>query len=64
MTPSGFKSLLALIGTNGQGVGTSVFQQWSNKCKKHLSSSEMTLFDSFVGNAYEVMEKGNFFSSQ
>ncbi|VVC40614.1 SET domain [Cinara cedri] len=57
LTPSGFKSLLALIGTNGQGVGTSIFQQWSNRCKKNLSSDEMLLFDNFVENAYEVMEQ-------
>jgi len=51
---------LALIGTNGQGVGTSAFQQWSNNCKKNLSSDQMKLFEQFVDNAYDVMEKGNF----
>lgn len=51
---------MALIGTNGQGVGTSAFQQWSNNCKKNLSSDQMKLFEQFVDNAYDVMEKGNF----
>lgn len=63
LTPSGFKSLLALIGTNGQGVGTSVFQQWSNNCKKHLPADHMEVFEKFVDNAYEVMEQGNSFFS-
>lgn len=58
MTPSGFKSLLALIGTNGQGVGTSVFQQWSNNCKKNLPPDQMELFEQFVDNAYDAMEQG------
>jgi len=52
---------LALIGTNGQGVGTSVFQQWSNNCKKNLSPDQIMLFEQFVDNAYEVMEQGNLF---
>lgn len=52
---------MALIGTNGQGVGTSVFQQWSNNCKKNLSSDQILLFEQFVDNTYEVMEQGNLF---
>lgn len=51
---------MALIGTNGQGVGTSVFQQWSNNCKKNLPSDQMELFEQFVDNAYDVMEEGIF----
>lgn len=51
---------MALIGTNGQGVGTSVFQQWSNNCKKNLPSDQMELFEKFVDNAYEAMEEGIF----
>lgn len=51
---------MALIGTNGQGVGTSVFQQWSNICKNNLSSDQLKLFEQFVDNAYDVMEQGNF----
>lgn len=49
---------MALIGTNGQGVGTSVFQQWSNNCKKNLSSDQLELFEQFVDNAYDAMEQG------
>jgi len=52
---------LALIGTNGQGVGTSVFHQWTNNCKKHLSSDQIESFEQFVDNAYEAMEQGYFF---
>lgn len=50
---------MALIGTNGQGVGTNVFQQWSNRCKINLSFDQMGLFEQFVNNAYDAMEKGN-----
>jgi len=57
LTPSGFKSLLALIGTNGQGVGTSAFQQWSNNCKKYLTEYEKASFDNFVDNTYIYMEE-------
>ncbi|XP_026819908.1 SET and MYND domain-containing protein 5 [Rhopalosiphum maidis] len=57
LTPTGFKSLLALIGTNGQGVGTSVFHQWTNNCKKHLSSNQLELFEQFIDNTYEAMEQ-------
>lgn len=51
-----------MIGTNGQGVGTSVFQQWSNNCKKNLPSDQMELFDKFVDITYEAMEQGNYFN--
>jgi len=52
---------LALVGTNGQGVGTSVFHQWAINCKKHLSSDQMEIFDQFIENAYDAMEEGYFF---
>jgi len=61
LTPSGFKSLLALIGTNGQGVGTSAFQQWSNNCKKYLPQYEKASFENFVDNTYIYMEEGMWF---
>ncbi|XP_050420382.1 histone-lysine N-trimethyltransferase SMYD5 [Adelges cooleyi] len=57
LTPNGFKSLLALIGTNGQGVGTSAFQRWSNVCKKSLSPEQLENFEHFEDNAYNVMEQ-------
>jgi len=52
---------LALIGTNGQGVGTSVFHQWTINCKKHLSSDQMEIFDQFIETVYDAMEEGNYF---
>lgn len=51
---------MALVGTNGQGVGTSVFHQWAINCKKHLSPDQMEIFDQFIENAYDAMEEGNF----
>jgi len=53
---------LALVGTNGQGVGTSVFHQWATNCKKHLTSDQMETFEQFIENTYVAMEEGYFFS--
>lgn len=54
---------MALVGTNGQGVGTSVFHQWANNCKKHLSPNQMELFEQFLDSTYDAMEQGYFFKS-
>lgn len=51
---------MALIGTNGQGVGSSVFQQWSNNCKNNLPTDQLELFEQFVDHAYDAMEQGSF----
>ncbi|XP_037091255.1 SET and MYND domain-containing protein 5-like [Pollicipes pollicipes] len=32
LTPAGFRSLIALVGTNGQGVGTSAISVWVRNC--------------------------------
>ncbi|ESN95592.1 hypothetical protein HELRODRAFT_193546 [Helobdella robusta] len=39
--PDGFKSLLALIGTNGQGIGTSSFSVWATNCEKKIADENL-----------------------
>ncbi|KAJ8921624.1 hypothetical protein NQ315_010533 [Exocentrus adspersus] len=67
LTPAGFQSLLALIGTNGQGVGTSAISQWVNKTSDlTLSDEEREALDSFIDNLYEEMDKhsGTFLNNE
>ncbi|KAH9424413.1 SET and MYND domain-containing protein 5 [Dermatophagoides pteronyssinus] len=39
LTENGFKSLLAIIGKNGQGIGTSAFSQWAKNCEQFLANN-------------------------
>merc|ERR1719300_606355 len=39
-TPEGFRSLFALIGTNGQGIGSSSISNWVKNCEKLTQSQE------------------------
>ncbi|CAH1784510.1 unnamed protein product [Owenia fusiformis] len=62
-TPEGFNSLFALIGTNGQGVGTSSLSTWVNNCDDlDLPSTDRETLDAFIDKLYEDIEKesGNF----
>lgn len=59
-TPDGFRSLLALVGTNGQGIGTSAFGRWV----KHVSALELPedrriQIDKFIDRLYDDMDEGN-----
>ena len=36
LTPDGFISLFALVGRNGQGIGTSPFATWSKRVEKDV----------------------------
>ncbi|KAG5894059.1 hypothetical protein JTB14_003922 [Gonioctena quinquepunctata] len=57
LTFEGFQSLLALIGTNGQGVGTSAISAWANNVEKlHLAEEDQKAFDSFLDNLYQEMD--------
>ncbi|XP_030767484.1 SET and MYND domain-containing protein 5 [Sitophilus oryzae] len=67
LSPEGFQSLLALLGTNGQGVGTSPFSAWrENVHKKNLSSEELQKVDDFIDKIYEDMysHTGDFLNSE
>lgn len=51
LSPEGFQSLLALMGTNGQGVATSPFSQWvENVPEKDLVSKLYEDMDANVGS--------------
>lgn len=57
-TEDGFKSLLALIGTNGQGVGTSAISVWvKNSSNLPLSVEDKASHDKFIDKLYEDLEK-------
>uniref|UniRef100_A0A673XQ29 Protein-lysine N-trimethyltransferase SMYD5 n=1 Tax=Salmo trutta TaxID=8032 RepID=A0A673XQ29_SALTR len=57
-TPEGFRSLFALVGTNGQGIGTSSLSQWVHACDAlELSSQQREQLDSFIDQLYKDIEK-------
>ncbi|XP_006608248.1 SET and MYND domain-containing protein 5 [Apis dorsata] len=57
-TPEGFKSLLALVGTNGQGIGTSAFSRWvKNVSALELPREERIQVDKLIDRIYDDMEE-------
>lgn len=57
LTPDGFQSLLALLGTNGQGVGSSAISQWVSKTSElDLNDSERNVLDKFIDQLYEELD--------
>ncbi|RXM36582.1 SET and MYND domain-containing protein 5 [Acipenser ruthenus] len=59
-TLEGFRSLFALVGTNGQGVGTSSLSQWVHGCDSlELRAREREQLDAFIDQLYKDIEKGN-----
>ncbi|CAH1173460.1 unnamed protein product [Phaedon cochleariae] len=67
LTFEGFQSLLALIGTNGQGLGTSAISQWvKNTGTLPISQEERENLDSFVDNLYIQMDSnvGEFLNNE
>jgi len=66
-TPGGFRSLLALIGTNGQGIGTSPLSVWVHNCEElEREEQEKEKFDGFIDKIYENIENhsGCFINSE
>jgi len=60
-TPDGFRSLLALVGTNGQGIGTSSFSRWvKNVSALELPKDERIYIDKLIERIYDAMDEGNF----
>lgn len=54
-----FRSLIALVGLNGQGVGTSVFSEWVKKITElNLPESEKQNLDLLVEQIYDDMDSG------
>ncbi|XP_042326120.1 SET and MYND domain-containing protein 5 isoform X2 [Sceloporus undulatus] len=59
-SPEGFRSLFALVGTNGQGIGTSSLSQWVHACDAlELPPREREQLDAFIDQLYKDIEKGN-----
>ena len=54
LTPEGFRSLFALIGRNGQGVGTSSFSVWVSNVEE---SDKMDKADQLIDSIYQAMDK-------
>ncbi|OPL32819.1 hypothetical protein AM593_01874, partial [Mytilus galloprovincialis] len=59
-TPEGFRSLFALIGTNGQGIGSSSISVWVKNCEDlAIPDEEKEQLDAFIDQLYDDMDKGN-----
>lgn len=67
LLPDGFQSLAALVGMNGQGVGTSPFSEWVKKVSElQLPVDEKQQLDSFIDKVYEDLNEavGGFLNSE
>lgn len=67
LTLDGFHALLALLGTNGQGVGTSALSQWVMKSSElELPQKEKEELNRFIDQLYEDMDahSGNFLNNE
>lgn len=59
LTPEGFRSLVALVGTNGQGIGTSPLSRWVRNCDAvEISTEEREKLDQLIDNIYDQLDKG------
>ncbi|XP_071448093.1 protein-lysine N-trimethyltransferase SMYD5 [Hetaerina americana] len=57
LTPQGFGALFALVGTNGQGIGSSPLSQWvNNVADLSLSEDQRSAVDSFIDQLYVDIE--------
>ncbi|XP_053604845.1 histone-lysine N-trimethyltransferase SMYD5 [Plodia interpunctella] len=67
LTPEGFCSLMALIGTNGQGIGTSPLAMWvNNVLELTMSDDERQQLDLFIDKLYQYVEEesGTFLNTE
>lgn len=67
LTLSGFRSLLALIGTNGQGIGTSSFADWvRNVSDLELPDNRRESLDVLIDNLYNKLDEvvGSFLNNE
>ncbi|CAM4612350.1 unnamed protein product [Leuciscus chuanchicus] len=57
-SPEGFRSLFSLVGTNGQGIGTSSLSQWVHACDAlELPSQQREQLDAFIDQLYKDIDK-------
>ncbi|XP_026748892.1 histone-lysine N-trimethyltransferase SMYD5 [Galleria mellonella] len=67
LTPDGFCTLMALIGTNGQGIGTSPLAMWvNNVLELTMSDDERQQLDLFIDKLYQYVEEesGTFLNTE
>ncbi|XP_014241295.1 SET and MYND domain-containing protein 5 [Cimex lectularius] len=67
VSEEGMKSLFALIGRNGQGIGTSVFSEWVKVVEKHeMSNEDKERTDNFIDAVYQAMDEyvGTFLNTE
>ncbi|GLH16614.1 hypothetical protein R5R35_003652 [Gryllus longicercus] len=67
LTPEGFQSLVALVGTNGQGVGTSPLSEWvKNVSALKLPQQDKENLDRFIDKLYDDVEEvmGSFLNNE
>lgn len=67
LTPEGFCTLMALIGTNGQGIGTSPLAMWVNAVlEQAMSDDERHQLDLFIDKLYQYVEEesGTFLNTE
>ncbi|XP_013141688.1 PREDICTED: SET and MYND domain-containing protein 5 [Papilio polytes] len=67
LTPEGFCSLMALVGTNGQGIGTSPLAMWVNSVSElTMSDDERQQLDLFIDKLYQYVEQesGTFLNTE
>lgn len=57
-TAEGFRSVFALIGTNGQGIGSSSISTWVKNCEQlSLGEEERAQLDTFIDQLYDDLDK-------
>lgn len=67
LTPEGFRCLFALIGRNGQGIGTSPFSVWVNNVTKlSLPEEDRKKVDQLIDDLYDKLDEvaGQFLNSE
>lgn len=58
LTPQAFKTVFAIIGTNGQGIGTSPFAEWvKNVSDLTLSDDERIAVESLIDDLYQKLDE-------
>ncbi len=56
--PEGFATLLALIGRNSQGIGTSAFAVWAKKAEKLATNQDdRSKLDTLINSVYDAFEQ-------
>ncbi|XP_063988465.1 histone-lysine N-trimethyltransferase SMYD5 [Diachasmimorpha longicaudata] len=66
-SPDGFRSLLALVGTNGQGIGTSAYARWvKNVSGLEMPDDRRMEIDKLIDQIYDAMDEvaGTFLNNE